>query len=90
MKYRRRFKDEFIVHFDADVVEHNGVTLLVFGTAGIDVDNNKIQIRDDIMIKPVGNAKPFSFEKILLIWDSIHGQLIYIAKKKMLVHRRIT
>jgi len=88
MRYRRRFRDEFIVHFDGDMIYYKDKVLNIWGTTGIDVDHNKIQLRDDILVREYRKDKPYTFDKLLFIWDAIHPQLVSIAKKKMLVHRR--
>lgn len=88
MRYRRKFKEEFILHFDGEKFSIGSRHFIIYGTTGINVDTNVIQVRDDILLLEKGVEKPFSFNALLLIWDFIHPALIALAKKKMLVHRR--
>lgn len=88
MRFHRKFKDEFILHFEGDEFVYNDQKFLIYGTTGIDIDCNIIQIRDELMVQAVDEKKPYSFSKLLLYWDRFHPVLISIAKKKMLVHRR--
>lgn len=88
MKYRRKFKDEHILHFDGDSFWMGDRYFSIYGTTGFNVDEQRIQIRDDILIQERGVQKPLSFAALLLFWDELHPFLLVLAKKKMLVHRR--
>lgn len=88
MKYRRKFKDEHILHFDGDGFWFGDRHFLIYGTTGFNVAEQKIQIRDDILIQEKGVKTPLSFTALMTMWDQFHPFLLVIAKKKMLVHKR--
>jgi len=88
MKYTRRFKDEYIVNFNGEYFMINDAPHLIYGTTGVDIENDTIQIRDDLYIKQAGTDFPFSFDKMIKMWDTINKSLIVVIKKRNMLHKR--
>lgn len=82
MSYSRRFKDEFVVVFDGENFEFNGIKYSIYGVTGVDIDRNVIQIRDDLMLVECLSQKQLSFSGLLILWDQIRPELVKIIKKK--------
>lgn len=80
--------DEHILHFDGETFMVDSRHYTIYGTTGFNVDTQKIQIRDDILIQERGVKNPLSFSMLILLWDELHPFLVALAKKKMLVHKR--
>jgi hypothetical protein len=87
MKYKRRFKDEYVVIFDNDKFRSGEKLYLINGMTGVDVDNNVIQLRDDLYIAELPLSRPLSFIKMMTMWDELSKDLLRIVKKKNLIKR---
>lgn len=89
MKYKQRFKDEFIANFNGESFIYKEDLFIIHGTTGVDFENNRVQIRDDIHIKHSGaNGKVLTFEKMMDMWDGLNDTLLSIISKRKLAHKR--
>lgn len=88
MRYVRKFKDDFIVIFDGDKFTYNDVKYRIYGVTGVDVDLNKIQLRDDTLVIDRKSKKHLSFEQLCKIWTQIEPLLVKIVIKKELIPRK--
>lgn len=88
MKQIKKFKDEFIVIFNGDKFIFNDIEHRIHGVTGVDVDENKIQLRDDLVVFRLGKRKPIKFDDLIRLWSGIEPLLIPIVKKKELIKRK--
>lgn len=85
MIHTPKFKDEHIVIFNGETFDFNGKKYEVYGTTGIDIDVNTVQVRDDLWIGTVGTRNPMSFNYLVSEWDRIEPLLIKIVKRKTII-----
>lgn len=89
MKKTKKFKDEYLVVFNGDKFIFRDEKCKIFGITGVDIDNNKIQIRDDLNIVQLSKHKSIPFVDMITLWSEIEKILIPIVKKKELLRRKI-
>lgn len=87
MRKHVKFRHEFLVGFEMDEFMYRGRPHVIMGLAGVDVDQNKVQLRDDLFITFKGGKYPYRFEKVMAMWDEIMPELIRIVKSKPLRRR---
>ncbi len=79
---------QYVVTFNADEFMWNEIIFQVTATTGLDIDNNRIQLRDDTIIVNKKTKKMMPFSIMLRDWDRIESLLIRIIKRGGFIRRQ--